>query len=106
MSDKEKEEKMSKILFTNFTEGNVHFYRFVPAEEVLKQCDLAIHHGGQNTTVQAIERQAPAIIYPGLHFERHFNARKAEEVGCARLKRNNAPNHREPHNIVSPLNFT
>ena len=70
------------------TEGNVHFYRFVPAEEVLKSCDLAIHHGGQNTTVQAIERQVPALIYPGLHFERHFNARKAEEAGCARVMRN------------------
>jgi UDP:flavonoid glycosyltransferase YjiC (YdhE family) len=71
-----------------FTEGNVHFYRFVPAEEVLKSCDLAIHHGGQNSTVQAIENTVPALIYPGLHFERYFNARKAEEVGCARVMRN------------------
>jgi UDP:flavonoid glycosyltransferase YjiC (YdhE family) len=71
-----------------FTEGNVHFFRFVPGEEVLKSCDLAIHHGGQNSTVQAIENTVPSLIYPGLHFERHFNARKAEEVGCARIMRN------------------
>ena len=71
-----------------FTDGNVHFHRFVPAEEVLKSCDLAIHHGGQNTTVQVIEHKVPALIYPGLHFERHFNARKAEEAGCARVMQN------------------
>ena len=38
--------------------------------------------------MQAIEAAVPSLIYPGLHFERHFNARKAEEAGCARVMRN------------------
>jgi UDP:flavonoid glycosyltransferase YjiC (YdhE family) len=68
--------------------GNVHFYRIVPSEELMKHCDLVIHHGGQNTMVQSIMEQVPAIIFPGLHFERYFNAKKAEEIGCAVVKKN------------------
>jgi UDP:flavonoid glycosyltransferase YjiC (YdhE family) len=45
--------------------------------------DIAIHHGGQNTTVQCIENEVPSIIFPGNHFERYFNAEKASEIGCA-----------------------
>jgi UDP:flavonoid glycosyltransferase YjiC (YdhE family) len=66
------------------TEGNVHFYRVIPSEEILPMCDLAIHHGGQNTTVQCIQHGVPSLIFPGMHFERHFNASKAAEAGCAR----------------------
>jgi UDP:flavonoid glycosyltransferase YjiC (YdhE family) len=63
--------------------GNVHFYRYLPSDEVLKQADIAIHHGGQNTTLQCIETKVPALIFPGEHFERHYNAKKATEIGCA-----------------------
>lgn len=63
--------------------GNVHFRRYLPADEVLGQADVAIHHGGQNTTLQCIEAQVPALIFPGLHFERHYNAKKAAGIGCA-----------------------
>jgi UDP-N-acetylglucosamine:LPS N-acetylglucosamine transferase len=71
-----------------YHDGNVHFYRFLPVDEVLKQADLAIHHGGQNTTMQCIEARVPALIFPGRHFERHFNAKKAAEAGCAYCLKN------------------
>jgi UDP:flavonoid glycosyltransferase YjiC (YdhE family) len=71
-----------------FNVGNVHFFQYVPADEVLKQADIVIHHGGQNTTLQCIEARVPALIFPGEHFERHFNARKAAEIGCAYNLRN------------------
>jgi UDP:flavonoid glycosyltransferase YjiC (YdhE family) len=70
------------------TEGNVHFYRVIPSEEILPLCDLAIHHGGQNTTVQCIQHAVPSLIFPGMHFERHYNATKAAEAGCARCLSN------------------
>jgi len=73
---------------STYSIGNVHFFRMVPSEQLMKQCDLVIHHGGQNTMVQSIMEQVPAIIYPGLHFERYFNAKKAEEIGCAVVKKN------------------
>ena len=63
--------------------GNVHFRRYLPSDEVLKQADVAIHHGGQNTTLQCIESLVPALIFPGQHFERHYNAKKATGIGCA-----------------------
>lgn len=55
----------------------------VPSDKVIKMADIAIHHGGQNTTVQCIENEVPSIIFPGNHFERYFNAEKAAQIGCA-----------------------
>jgi UDP:flavonoid glycosyltransferase YjiC (YdhE family) len=66
-----------------YSQGNVHFFTFIPSDRVLRQADLAIHHGGQNTTLQCIKERVPALIFPGRHFERYFNARKAEHAGCA-----------------------
>ncbi len=68
--------------------GNVHFHRYLPSDEVLKQADVAIHHGGQNTTLQCIEAQVPSLIFPGKHFERHYNAKKAAGFGCAHNLKN------------------
>jgi UDP:flavonoid glycosyltransferase YjiC (YdhE family) len=70
--------------------GNVHFHRYLPSDEVLKQADVAIHHGGQNTTLQCIEAQVPSLIFPGQHFERHYNAKKAAQIGCAHNLENDA----------------
>ncbi|WP_297424475.1 nucleotide disphospho-sugar-binding domain-containing protein [Clostridium sp.] len=67
----------------NFNTSNVHFMNMVPSDKVIKMADIAIHHGGQNTTVQCIENEVPSIIFPGKHFERYFNAEKASEIGCA-----------------------
>ncbi|WP_455799036.1 glycosyltransferase [Clostridium butyricum] len=67
----------------NYNNSNVYFMEMVPSDKVIKMADIAIHHGGQNTTVQCIENQVPSIIFPGKHFERYFNAEKASEIGCA-----------------------
>ena len=67
----------------DFNNSNVHFMDMVPADKVIKMADIAIHHGGQNTTVQCIENEVTSIIFPGKHFERYFNAEKASEIGCA-----------------------
>jgi len=67
----------------NSNTSNVHFMSMVPSDKVLKMTDIAIHHGGQNTTVQCIENEVPSIIFPVKHFERYFNAEKASEIGCA-----------------------
>ncbi|EKQ53721.1 MULTISPECIES: nucleotide disphospho-sugar-binding domain-containing protein [unclassified Clostridium] len=67
----------------NSNTRNVHFMNVVPSDKVIKMTDIAIHHGGQNTTVQCIENEVPSIIFPGKHFERYFNAEKASEIGCA-----------------------
>lgn len=68
--------------------GNVQFFRYLPSDQVLKQADIAIHHGGQNTTLQCIESEVPALIFPGKHFERYYNAKKAAAIGCAFNLRN------------------
>lgn len=65
--------------------GNVQFHKFLPAEKLVKEADLVIHHGGQNTTIQCIEARVPALIFPGRHFERHFNAKMAAQSKCAFL---------------------
>jgi UDP:flavonoid glycosyltransferase YjiC (YdhE family) len=69
----------------HYAAGNVHFYRIVPSHKIIPLSDLVIHHGGQNSTMQAIRAGVPALIFPGLHFERYFNALKAAQAGCARL---------------------
>lgn len=63
--------------------NNVHFLSMVPSDKVLEKADIAIHHGGQNTTVQCIEYKVPSLIFPGRHFERFYNAEKASEIGCS-----------------------
>lgn len=67
----------------DFNDNNVHFVNMLPADKAIEMADIAIHHGGQNTTVQCIENQVPSIIFPGNHFERYYNAEKTSEIGCA-----------------------
>lgn len=66
-------------------DGNLRFYPYLPSMEVLNMADLAIHHGGHNTTMQCIEARVPALIVPCNHYERYFNAIKAKEIGCAEI---------------------
>ena len=61
---------------------NVRFEEFVPGAAMLKRSDIFIFHGGQNTTVNAIQNEVPSMIFPCLVFERDFNARMAESVGA------------------------
>ena len=42
---------------------NVHIYPSVPQLDLLKHCDLMIHHGGFNTIKECMQFQVPMLIY-------------------------------------------
>ena len=65
-----------------FRIGGVRFYPYVPADELLPQCDWTICHGGQNTIIQSLAHSVPLLIFPGAIFERRYNARKVEQAGA------------------------
>jgi UDP:flavonoid glycosyltransferase YjiC (YdhE family) len=62
--------------------GAVRFYPYVPATELLPQCDWTICHGGQNTIIQSLTHGVPLLIFPGAIFERRYNAQKVEQAGA------------------------
>jgi UDP:flavonoid glycosyltransferase YjiC (YdhE family) len=68
-----------------FQIGAVEFYPYVPADELLPQCDWTICHGGQNTVIQSLVHDVPLLIFPGAIFERRYNAQKVEQVGAGRM---------------------
>jgi UDP:flavonoid glycosyltransferase YjiC (YdhE family) len=65
-----------------FQIGAVRFYPYVPADELLPQCDWTICHGGQNTIVQSLMHDVPLIIFPGPIWERRYNAQRVEQAGA------------------------
>jgi UDP:flavonoid glycosyltransferase YjiC (YdhE family) len=67
-----------------FRIGTVEFHPYVPADELLPQCDWTICHGGQNTIIQSLVHNVPLLIFPGAIFERRYNAQKVEETGAGR----------------------
>ncbi|MCG8701060.1 MAG: hypothetical protein MI922_23610 [Bacteroidales bacterium] len=65
--------------------GSVHFFSYVPQNvqlTLLQRADVAIHHGGQNITIECILNEIPAIAFADNAFERHYNASKAANLGC------------------------
>jgi hypothetical protein len=68
-----------------FRLGAVEFHPYVPADELLPQCDWTICHGGQNTVIQSLVHDVPLLIFPGAIFERRYNAQKVEEVKAGRM---------------------
>ena len=66
---------------------NVRFEKFVPGVAMLRKSGVFIFHGGQNTTVNAVQYEVPSIVFPCLVFERNFNARMIKSIGAGvRLK--------------------
>jgi hypothetical protein len=68
-----------------FRLGAVEFHPYVPADELLLQCDWTICHGGQNTVIQSLLHDVPLLIFPGAIFERRYNAQKVERAGAGRM---------------------
>ena len=68
-----------------FQIGAVSFYPYVPANELLPQCDWTICHGGQNTIIQSLVHDVPLLIFPGAIFERRYNAQKVEQAGAGQM---------------------
>ena len=50
--------------------------------ELLPRARLFVHHGGQNSMMDALSYEVPQVIVPGRIFERRFNAEAVENVRC------------------------
>ena len=50
--------------------------------ELLPRSRVMVHHGGQNSMMDALAYQAPQVVVPGRIFERQFNADAVERTRC------------------------
>ena len=50
--------------------------------ELLPRARVFVHHGGQNSMMDALSCEVPQVIVPGRVFERQFNAEAAENARC------------------------
>jgi hypothetical protein len=62
---------------------HVRIERRVAQHAVLPRCDLVIHHGGYNTTVEALACGVPALIIP-ISADQFFFAARCQAAGVAR----------------------
>ena len=62
---------------------NVYLDSWFPQPAVLRECQLFIHHGGNNSFCEALYFGLPSVIIPYC-WDGHDNARRAEEVGVGR----------------------
>ncbi|QMV62138.1 glycosyltransferase [Pseudomonas berkeleyensis] len=62
---------------------NVYLDSWYPQPAVLRECQLFIHHGGNNSFCEALYFGLPSLIIPYC-WDGHDNARRAEEVGVGR----------------------
>ena len=50
--------------------------------ELLPRAQVFVHHGGQNSMMDALSYEVPQVIVPGRVFERQFNAEAVESARC------------------------
>lgn len=62
--------------------GIVHFAPWFDFSELLPRACCFVHHGGQNSTMDALANGAPQVVVPGRVFERAFNAGSVERAGA------------------------
>lgn len=67
---------------TERQEGGVRFAPRFDFSQLLPRVRCFIHHGGQNSTMDALAYGAPQVIVPGRVFERLYNAESIERVGA------------------------
>ena len=65
-------------------EGNVRFAPRFDFSQLLPRARCFVHHGGQNSTMDALAYGAPQVIVPGRVFERIYNAGSIERAGAGR----------------------
>ena len=61
--------------------------------ELLPRARVFVHHGGQNSVMDALSYEVPQVIVPGRVFERQFNAEAAENAHCGLSVRAPKPAH-------------
>ena len=50
--------------------------------DLLPHAQVFVHHGGQNSMMDALSYEVPQVIVPGRVFERQFNAEAVESARC------------------------
>ncbi len=59
--------------------------------ELLPRTRVFVHHGGQNSMMDALSYAVPQVIVPGRVFERQFNAEAVENARCGLTVRASQP---------------
>ena len=59
--------------------------------ELLPRARVFVHHGGQNSMMDALSYEVPQVIVPGRAFERQFNAESVENARCGLTVRASQP---------------
>ena len=59
--------------------------------ELLPRTRVFVHHGGQNSMMDALSYEGPQVIVPGRVFERQFNAEAVENARCGLTVRASKP---------------
>ena len=59
--------------------------------ELLTRARVFVHHGGQNSMMDALSYEVPQVIVPGRVFERQFNAEAVENARCGLTVREPKP---------------
>ena len=61
--------------------------------ELLPRSRVMVHHGGQNSMMDALAYEVPQVVVPGRVFERQFNAEAVERTHCGLSVRAPKPAH-------------
>ena len=59
--------------------------------DLLPRARVFVHHGGQNSVMDALSYEVPQVIVPGRVFERQFNAEAVENARCGLTVRASQP---------------
>ena len=60
----------------------VHCAPHLNFAELLPRARVMVHHGGQNSMMDALAYEVPQVVVPGRVFERQFNADAVERTRC------------------------
>ena len=60
-------------------------------DELLPRAQVFVHHGGQNSMMDALSYEVPQVIVPGRIFERQFNAEAVDNARCGLTVRASQP---------------
>lgn len=89
---------------------NIHTAERFNFNKLLPTAAVMIHHGGQNSVMDALRYGVPQLIYPGKMFERKYNAQSVIKKGAGILlgDREFTSRHikEQVNRLTSDLNYT